>query len=97
MGGNGADLSRRVGAACDYYQSDDQRAHLVWYYDLLMSRLKVSDISTEELAGIVALLVNCHARKLAAADSTQPPGGVDPSVIEVGGMALSKRLALVPA
>lgn len=85
-------LTRKVQAACDYYQSDEQRPHLIWYYDQLMSRLKISDLDTCELAAMIAILVDAHARKLSAADGPESPGGV---LIPVLGSFLERRLHII--
>lgn len=69
-------LAHKVKAACDYYQADSQRPHLVWYYDTLMSRLTLADLNTQELAALTAVLVDAHTRKLAAAHGPESPGGV---------------------
>lgn len=87
------DLPQKVQTACDYYQSDAQRPHLVWYYDELMSRLKLSDLETDELAALVAVLVGAHSRKLAAADGPEAPGGV--FIDMLGSPLLERRLRSV--
>lgn len=75
------DLAHKVKATCDYYQTDGQRPHLVWYYDTLMSRLAMSDLSTQELAAVVSVLIGAHTRKLAAAHGPESPGGVFVEVV----------------
>lgn len=84
------DLPQKVQIACDFYQSDDQRFHLIWYHDELMSRLKISDLETPEIAALVAVLVAAHSRKLATADGPNSPGGVFLPV--VAGSFLERRL-----
>lgn len=86
-------LAHKVQAACDYYQTDGQRPHLVWYYDTLMSRLTLADLNTQELAALTAVLVDAHTRKLAATGGPESPGGV---FVEVaGGPLLQRRLRAV--
>lgn len=86
---NADNLTRKLTAARDYYESGEQRAHLVWYYKELMSRVRISDLETGELAALVAVLVGAHARTLAAADGPEPPSGV--FVLPPVGSALSDR------
>jgi hypothetical protein len=87
------ELARKVQVACDFYQTEDQRPHLIWYYDALMSQLTISDLTTEELAALVAVLTASNARKLAPADGPETPGGIFVEV--VGSTPLERRLRAV--
>jgi hypothetical protein len=87
------ELPRKVQMACDFYDSGNQRPHLVWYYDTLMSQLKISDLKTEEIAALVAVLTGANSRRLASAHGPESPGGI---FVEVPGCAvLERRLSAV--
>lgn len=82
------ELARKVQVACDFYTTEEQRPHLAWYYEALMSELKMSDLATDELAAIVAVLTDTNARRLAATNRPEPPGRV---FIPVSGRAIPQR------
>jgi hypothetical protein len=82
------DLARQVQVACDFYTAEELRPHLAWYYDALMSQLKLTDLTTQELAALVAILTGANGRKLAATHGPESPGGI---FVDVPGCAVLER------
>lgn len=91
MPGNDADsVNRRVATALEYIYSDADalRPYLEWHYRELMTPLKMCDMTSEELAAMIAVLVPAYARKVSS-----PAGQLCGSLGEVPGW--SQRLRLI--
>jgi hypothetical protein len=72
-----------VGDSCQHHV----RPHLVWEAGQMVTHLKPNDLTTLELAGLIAVLHAAHARVLAGPTSTRPtltivPGETAPQLRE---------------
>lgn len=75
------EILTRVKAALDTGSSSPlkMRPHLKWEAGQMVTHLKPDDLTTLELAGLIAVLHTAHARVLAGPSSTRPTLTVVPA------------------
>lgn len=65
---NPVDVSLRITAAIDYVNNGDDRdmrAHHMWQAEAIVDDIGLDDLTTAELAALVAVLIPAHSRFLA--------------------------------